>query len=106
MLRSGHISKGRTRGAFDVRIGLSTCRQTTDRGIRGAGKTARRDDQSRADPHGWIESIRRGTILHFQETPRRKERDTRMHYLLFYKVGEDYVSRRAEFRDAHLEKAW
>jgi uncharacterized protein len=28
-----------------------------------------------------------------------------MHYLLFYEVGEDYVSRRAEFRDAHLEKA-
>src|SRR5450631_3917210 len=29
-----------------------------------------------------------------------------MHYLLFYEVGEDYVSRRAEFRNAHLEKAW
>src|SRR5215471_11537842 len=29
-----------------------------------------------------------------------------MHYLLFYEVGEDYVSRRAEFRDTHLEKAW
>jgi uncharacterized protein len=29
-----------------------------------------------------------------------------MHYLLFYEVGEDYVSRRAEFRDAHLVKAW
>ena len=29
-----------------------------------------------------------------------------MHYLLFYEVGEDYVSRRAEFRDAHLEMAW
>ncbi len=29
-----------------------------------------------------------------------------MHYLLFYGVGEDYVSRRAEFREAHLEKAW
>jgi uncharacterized protein len=36
----------------------------------------------------------------------KKERDTPMHYLLFYEVGEDYVSRRAEFRDAHLEKAW
>src|SRR3984885_15510849 len=33
-------------------------------------------------------------------------RRLRMHYLLFYEVGEDYVSRRAEFRDAHLEKAW
>jgi uncharacterized protein len=29
-----------------------------------------------------------------------------MHYLLFYEVGEDYVSLRAAFRDAHLEKAW
>jgi uncharacterized protein YciI len=29
-----------------------------------------------------------------------------MHYLLFYEVGEDYVARRAEFRDAHLQKAW
>jgi uncharacterized protein YciI/heme-degrading monooxygenase HmoA len=29
-----------------------------------------------------------------------------MHYLLFYEVGEDYVARRAEFRDAHLAKAW
>src|SRR6266849_1552413 len=29
-----------------------------------------------------------------------------MHYLLFYEVAEDYVSRRAEFREAHLEKAW
>lgn len=29
-----------------------------------------------------------------------------MHYLLFYEVDADYVSRRAEFRGAHLEKAW
>jgi len=29
-----------------------------------------------------------------------------MHYLLFYEVGEDYLARRAQFRDAHLEKAW
>jgi len=29
-----------------------------------------------------------------------------MHYLLFYEVGEDYVSRRATFRKEHLEKAW
>jgi uncharacterized protein len=29
-----------------------------------------------------------------------------MHYLLFYEVAEDYVSRRAEFREAHLQKAW
>ncbi len=29
-----------------------------------------------------------------------------MHYLLFYEVSEDYLARRAEFREAHLEKAW
>ena len=29
-----------------------------------------------------------------------------MHYLLFYEVSEDYLSRRAEFREAHLAKAW
>lgn len=29
-----------------------------------------------------------------------------MHYLLFYEVGEDYMARRAEFRNAHLECAW
>jgi uncharacterized protein len=29
-----------------------------------------------------------------------------MHYLLFYEVADDCLSRRAEFRDAHLEKAW
>lgn len=29
-----------------------------------------------------------------------------MHYLLFYEVNDDYLARRAEFRDAHLEKAW
>jgi uncharacterized protein len=29
-----------------------------------------------------------------------------MHYLLFYEVGEDYVTQRAEFRNAHLEMAW
>jgi len=29
-----------------------------------------------------------------------------MHYLLFYEVGSDYVTKRAAFRDAHLEKAW
>ena len=28
-----------------------------------------------------------------------------MHFLLFYEVAEDYVSRRAEFRDVHLQKA-
>ena len=29
-----------------------------------------------------------------------------MHYLLFYEVGDDYVTKRAAFRDVHLEKAW
>jgi uncharacterized protein YciI/heme-degrading monooxygenase HmoA len=29
-----------------------------------------------------------------------------MHYLLFYEVSEDYASRRTQFREAHLEKAW
>jgi hypothetical protein len=29
-----------------------------------------------------------------------------MHYLLFYEVADDYVARRAPFRDQHLEKAW
>ena len=28
------------------------------------------------------------------------------HFLLFYDVAGDYVARRGEFRDAHLEKAW
>jgi hypothetical protein len=36
----------------------------------------------------------------------RKEINLLMHYLLFYEVGEDYVTRRAEFRSAHLELAW
>jgi uncharacterized protein len=29
-----------------------------------------------------------------------------MHYVLFYEVADDYISRRAPFRDEHLEKAW
>lgn len=28
------------------------------------------------------------------------------HFLLFYEVGADYVEKRAQFRDAHLRKAW
>jgi uncharacterized protein len=28
------------------------------------------------------------------------------HYLLFYDVSADYMTRRAEFRAAHLEKGW
>lgn len=29
-----------------------------------------------------------------------------MHFLLFYELAGDYLSRRGEFRAAHLEKAW
>jgi uncharacterized protein len=29
-----------------------------------------------------------------------------MHYLLFYELADDYLSRRAEFRNAHLGAAW
>ncbi len=29
-----------------------------------------------------------------------------MHYILFYEVADDYLTRRAAFRDAHLAKAW
>ena len=28
------------------------------------------------------------------------------HFLLFYEVGAGYIEKRAEFRDAHLRKAW
>src|SRR6267378_4183813 len=29
-----------------------------------------------------------------------------MHYLLFYEVADDYLARRAGFRQAHLDAAW
>ncbi len=29
-----------------------------------------------------------------------------MHYLLFYEVADDYISRRAEFRNIHLKLGW
>lgn len=29
-----------------------------------------------------------------------------MHYLLFYEVADDYITRRAEFRNFHLKLAW
>jgi uncharacterized protein YciI len=29
-----------------------------------------------------------------------------MHYLLFYEAGDDYVARRAQFRDIHLKLGW
>jgi len=29
-----------------------------------------------------------------------------MHYLLFYETGPDYLARRPQHRDAHLETAW
>jgi uncharacterized protein YciI len=28
------------------------------------------------------------------------------HYLLFYELPDDYIARRGQFRDAHLEMAW
>lgn len=28
------------------------------------------------------------------------------HFLLFYEAAPDYLARRPQFRDAHLEKAW
>jgi uncharacterized protein YciI len=41
-------------------------------------------------------------VLSLTQPPRRRA----MHYLLFYDVVEDYVARRAAFRDAHLSRAW
>jgi uncharacterized protein len=35
-----------------------------------------------------------------------KEIDRVTHYLLFYEVADDYLSRRAEFRSEHLDLAW
>ncbi len=29
-----------------------------------------------------------------------------MHYLLFYELAPDYLARRGEFRNEHLQKAW
>ena len=29
-----------------------------------------------------------------------------MHFILFYEFTDDYLARRAEFRNAHLHKAW
>jgi uncharacterized protein YciI len=29
-----------------------------------------------------------------------------MHYLLFYELVDDYLARRAQFRDDHLDRAW
>jgi uncharacterized protein YciI len=29
-----------------------------------------------------------------------------MHYLLFYEVSDDYLTRRAEFRNVHLKMGW
>jgi uncharacterized protein len=35
-----------------------------------------------------------------------KPEGVRMHYLLFYEVGDDYLTRRAEFRNIHLKMGW
>ncbi|HMG84442.1 MAG TPA: YciI-like protein [Terracidiphilus sp.] len=39
---------------------------------------------------------------------RTKERNQAapMHYLLFYEVADDYLTRRAEFRNVHLKMGW
>jgi hypothetical protein len=29
-----------------------------------------------------------------------------MHFLLFYEVADDYISRRTEFRNIHLKLGW
>ena len=29
-----------------------------------------------------------------------------MHYLLIYELADDYLARRGEFREPHLQKAW
>ena len=29
-----------------------------------------------------------------------------MHYVLFYELDENYLSRRGQFREEHLQKAW
>jgi uncharacterized protein YciI len=41
-------------------------------------------------------------VLSLTQLPGRRT----MHYLLFYDVVEDYIARRAAFRDAHLSRAW
>ena len=48
-----------------------------------------------------------GTIASVnQASIQRKDPDSPMHYILFYEVADDYLSRRAEFRNAHLKLAW
>jgi hypothetical protein len=42
----------------------------------------------------------------FHHPSPRKESDSAKHYRLFYEVGDDYLERRGEFRNAHLELAW
>jgi uncharacterized protein len=45
-------------------------------------------------------------IIFCNEATNREGQNNQVHYLLFYEVGEDYTARRAQFREAHLEKAW
>lgn len=50
-----------------------------------------------------------GTSLHLALLEDKNlliEREAPMHYLLFYDVADDYISRRVQYRDAHLQKAW
>src|SRR2546430_35767 len=43
--------------------------------------------------------------MHVASTHLRTRKGEPMHYILFYDVVDDYVSRRAQFREAHLKLA-
>src|SRR5438309_9500591 len=43
--------------------------------------------------------------MHVASTHLRTRKGEPVHYLLFYDVVDDYVARRAQFRDAHLKLA-
>src|SRR5947208_14637328 len=43
--------------------------------------------------------------MHVASTHLRTRKGEPMHYILFYDVVDDYVSRRAQFREAHLRLA-
>jgi hypothetical protein len=53
----------------DSRTGAN---RTAERGAAEREKLLAVVTRREPDPHGWTESIRRGTILHFQETPMTK----------------------------------
>jgi uncharacterized protein YciI len=43
---------------------------------------------------------------HLYAAPRDKKDQPMQHYLLFLDFADDYETRRPEFREAHLERAW